>query len=111
VLLQKRGLRLNPVTTLYFVAPCCLGFLTIPWAALEAPRMFAAGEPLALDPVVFVSNAMAACALNMSVSSRVFHGFGIICVRASRSGSGSCSEQAALGSCKPCAVMLCWPSW
>lgn len=67
VLLQKRGLRLNPVTTLYYVAPCCLGFLLLPWALLEAPRLLASGEPLALDPVLLLSNAVAAFALNMSV--------------------------------------------
>ncbi len=67
VLLQKRGLRLNPVTTLYYVAPCCLGFLAIPWAFLEAPKLL--GDPKALRPdvLVFLSNAAAAFALNMSV--------------------------------------------
>ena len=28
ILLQRRGLKLNPVTTLYYVAPCCCFFLT-----------------------------------------------------------------------------------
>lgn len=68
VLLQKRGLQLNPVTTLYYVAPCCLGFLLLPWALLEAPRLLGSGEPFALDPLLLVSNAVAAFALNMSVS-------------------------------------------
>lgn len=67
VLLQRRGLRLNPVTTLYYVAPCCLGFLTLPWAALEAPRLLAAGEPLRLDAALFLASAVAAFALNLSV--------------------------------------------
>ena len=70
VLLQRRGLRLHPVTTLYYVAPCCLGFLALPWAALEAPRLLAAGEPLRLDAALFLSSAVAAFALNLSVSGR-----------------------------------------
>lgn len=68
VLLQRRGLRLHQVTALYYVAPCCLGFLAVPWAALEAPRLLAAGEPVALDPALFLSSAVAAFALNVSVS-------------------------------------------
>jgi hypothetical protein len=68
VLLQRRGLRLNPVTTLYYVAPCCLGFLAVPWAALEAPRLLAAGGPLAPDAPLFLASALAAFALNASVS-------------------------------------------
>lgn len=67
MLLQKRGLKLNPVTTLYYVAPCCLGFLTIPWAFLELPQLLRAADPVHFDPIVFISNAAAAFALNMSV--------------------------------------------
>jgi hypothetical protein len=68
VLLQRQGLRLHPVAALYYVAPCCLGFLTVPWAALEAPRLLAAGQPLALDAPLFLASALAAFALNASVS-------------------------------------------
>lgn len=48
-------------------APCCLVFLTIPWAFLELPRLLHATEPVQFDPIVFVSNAAAAFVLNMSV--------------------------------------------
>lgn len=34
--LQRRGLKLNPVTTLYYIAPCCFCFLLIPFAFIEA---------------------------------------------------------------------------
>ena len=36
LLLQARGLKLNPITTLYYVAPCCFVFLLIPFFFLEA---------------------------------------------------------------------------
>lgn len=36
--LQSRGLKLNPITTLYYVAPCCFFFLLFPFIFLEAVR-------------------------------------------------------------------------
>lgn len=38
--LQSRGLKLNPVTTLYYVAPCCFCFLLVcppPWRQAARP--------------------------------------------------------------------------
>lgn len=31
ILLQSKGVKLNPITTMYYVSPCCLVFLFIPW--------------------------------------------------------------------------------
>ena len=45
LLLQSRGLKLNPVTTLYYVSPCCAAFLAPFWAAIELPRMRLATDP------------------------------------------------------------------
>ena len=39
MLLQRRGLRISPAAALYYTAPCCLGFLAIPWACLELPQV------------------------------------------------------------------------
>ncbi|CAL5425839.1 unnamed protein product [Camellia sinensis] len=39
VLLQKKGLTLNPVTSLYYIAPCSFFFLFVPWYLLEKPDM------------------------------------------------------------------------
>lgn len=39
ILLQNSGLKLNPITTLYYVAPCSLLFLTIPFCFIEAPAV------------------------------------------------------------------------
>lgn len=37
VLLQKKGLTLNPITSLYYIAPCSFAFLFVPWYFLEQP--------------------------------------------------------------------------
>lgn len=37
ILLQRQGLKLNPLTTLYYLAPACLAFLTIPFCIFELP--------------------------------------------------------------------------
>ena len=58
-LLQRRGLKLNPVTTLYYIAPCCFCFLLVPFAFIEAPRIL--NDPhVRIDPFIFLSNAAAA---------------------------------------------------
>ena len=59
ILLQRRGLKLNPITTLYYIAPCCFGFLLLPFALLEAPKIM--NDPsVVFRPFVFVTNAAAA---------------------------------------------------
>ncbi|CAH8392362.1 unnamed protein product, partial [Eruca vesicaria subsp. sativa] len=37
ILLTSKGITLNPITSLYYVAPCCLAFLFIPWIVVEFP--------------------------------------------------------------------------
>ena len=44
ILLQARGIKLNPVTTLYYVAPACFGFLSVPFAIVEMPKIMNATE-------------------------------------------------------------------
>ncbi|KAL4434231.1 hypothetical protein ABPG75_000672 [Micractinium tetrahymenae] len=66
ILLQRRGIKLNPITTLYLIAPCCFAFLCIPFFFLELPKML--NDPsVKADPLVFLSNAGAAFGLNMAV--------------------------------------------
>lgn len=56
---MQRGLSLNPITTLYYIAPASFVCLLLPWAIFEA-------RPLMNDPTVhidipiFVSNAAGA---------------------------------------------------
>jgi hypothetical protein len=33
ILLQRRGIKLNPITTLYLIAPCCFAFLCVPFVS------------------------------------------------------------------------------
>ena len=42
ILLQNRGIKLNPITTLYYIAPACFAFLLIPFSFLELPVLMAA---------------------------------------------------------------------
>lgn len=69
LLLQRRGnLKLNSVTTMYYVSPCCFVFLLVPWVFLEYPKLtaVATGE-ITISAPVLLSNAMAAFALNLAV--------------------------------------------
>ncbi|KXZ42051.1 hypothetical protein GPECTOR_216g445 [Gonium pectorale] len=65
-MIKARGIKLNPVTSLYYIAPACFVFLCFPFAILEAPRMLRTSDWV--FPVVWlVASAFAAFALNMSV--------------------------------------------
>ncbi|KAJ7517628.1 hypothetical protein O6H91_21G032200 [Diphasiastrum complanatum] len=65
VLLQKKGLTLNPLTSLYYIAPCSFFFLCIPWIFLEKPMM--EDQQWKFNFFVFFSNALCAFALNVSI--------------------------------------------
>jgi hypothetical protein len=71
ILLQSKGVKLNPVTSMYYILPCCFVFLIVPWAAIEYPRLAAASDGRVwLDAngmFIFITNAMAAFTLNCSV--------------------------------------------
>ncbi len=71
ILLQSRGLKLNPITTLYYVAPCCLAFLLVPFFGLEFHRLTAA-DGIALTPMNLLGNAAAAFGESFGVYKRVF---------------------------------------
>ncbi|KAL1807481.1 hypothetical protein ACET3Z_024471 [Daucus carota] len=65
VLLQKKGLNLNPITSLYYIAPCSFAFLFVPWYFLEQPGMEVA--QIQFNYWIFFSNAFCALALNFSI--------------------------------------------
>lgn len=65
VLLQKKGLTLNPVTSLYYIAPCSFLFLFVPWYLLEKPVMDV--TQIQFNFWIFFSNAVCALALNFSI--------------------------------------------
>ncbi|AAD49773.1 ESTs gb/T22141 and gb/H37217 come from this gene [Arabidopsis thaliana] len=65
VLLQKKGLTLNPVTSLYYIAPCSFVFLSLPWYVLEKPNIDV--SQIQFNFWIFFSNALCALALNFSI--------------------------------------------
>ncbi|XP_052206995.1 probable sugar phosphate/phosphate translocator At1g48230 [Diospyros lotus] len=65
VLLQKKGLTLNPITSLYYIAPCSFVFLFVPWYFLEKPGMEI--SQIQFNSWIFLSNAICALALNFSI--------------------------------------------
>ncbi|KAG7029035.1 putative sugar phosphate/phosphate translocator, partial [Cucurbita argyrosperma subsp. argyrosperma] len=65
VLLQKKGLTLNPITSLYYIAPCSFVFLFVPWYLLEKPNMQV--TQIQFNFWIFFSNALCALALNFSI--------------------------------------------
>jgi drug/metabolite transporter (DMT)-like permease len=66
ILLNSRGISLNPVTTLYYVAPACFLFLSLPWYFIEYPKLLAMST-YQIDFVTFGLNSMVAFLLNISV--------------------------------------------
>ncbi|GLI60866.1 hypothetical protein VaNZ11_003083 [Volvox africanus] len=71
LLLQASGIKLNPVTTLYYVAPACFAFLFVPFAFLELPRIMHpdpnSNELVGFPVTWLLISAVSAFALNMSV--------------------------------------------
>ncbi|KAK7363407.1 hypothetical protein VNO77_05550 [Canavalia gladiata] len=65
VLLQKKGLSLNPITSLYYIAPCSFVFLFVPWYLLEKPIIEV--SQIRFNFWIFFSNALCALALNFSI--------------------------------------------
>ncbi|VFQ97770.1 unnamed protein product [Cuscuta campestris] len=66
ILLTSKGINLNPITSLYYIAPTCLIFLSIPWIFVEFPVLRAKSN-LRFDFAVFGSNSLCAFALNLAV--------------------------------------------
>eukprot|EP00850_Spirogloea_muscicola_P019446 SM000190S04882 [mRNA] locus=s190:243345:245598:- [translate_table: standard] len=67
ILLNSKGITLNPITSLYYVSPCCFAFLTIPWIFVEAPILRTYASAFSFDLLTFGSNATCAFALNLAV--------------------------------------------
>lgn len=66
ILLTSKGITLNPITSLYYIAPCCFVFLSIPWILVEYP-VLRASSTFELDYLVFGANSVCAFALNLAV--------------------------------------------
>ncbi|KAJ7538862.1 hypothetical protein O6H91_11G065900 [Diphasiastrum complanatum] len=66
ILLTSKGITLNPITSLYYVAPCCFVFLCVPWLFVEYPSLKAQSS-FEFDYVIFGTNSVCAFALNLAV--------------------------------------------
>lgn len=66
ILLTSKGISFNPITSLYYVAPCCLLFLTVPWIIVEYP-ILRDSSSFHLDWFIFGTNSLCAFALNLAV--------------------------------------------
>ncbi|KAL6558437.1 hypothetical protein OROMI_018787 [Orobanche minor] len=66
ILLTSKGVTLNPITSLYYVAPCCLVFLSVPWVFVEYP-ILQENSSFHFDYVIFGTNSFCAFALNIAV--------------------------------------------
>jgi len=66
ILLTSKGINFNPITSLYYVAPCCLVFLSIPWILVEYPILRETSS-FHFDWLIFGTNSVCAFALNLAV--------------------------------------------
>ncbi|KAJ4952086.1 hypothetical protein NE237_028918 [Protea cynaroides] len=66
ILLTSKGITLNPITSLYYVAPCCLVFLFVPWMIVEFP-VLKQSSSFHFDWPIFGTNSLCAFALNLAV--------------------------------------------
>ncbi|KAL1552279.1 putative sugar phosphate/phosphate translocator [Salvia divinorum] len=67
ILLTSKGINLNPITSLYYVAPSCFLFLSIPWLIVEFPLLRQQTAAFHFDFLVFGTNCLCAFALNLAV--------------------------------------------
>ncbi|XP_057799920.1 probable sugar phosphate/phosphate translocator At2g25520 [Salvia miltiorrhiza] len=67
ILLTSKGINLNPITSLYYVAPSCLVFLSIPWLIVEFPVLRQQTAAFQFDFLIFGTNSLCAFALNLAV--------------------------------------------
>lgn len=65
ILMNSKGLQMNPLQSLYYVSPACLISLLVPFILVEAPVLFVS-VPV-IYPSVLLANALAAFALNLAV--------------------------------------------
>lgn len=65
ILMNAKGLAMNPLQSLYYVSPACLLCLCVPFVLVEARPFFT--DPPVMYPSVFIANALAAFALNLAV--------------------------------------------
>lgn len=72
IFVKRKGLKLNPISIMYYVSPCSALCLFIPWIFLEKPKMDANGL-WNFPPIVLILNCLCTFALNLSVFLVISH--------------------------------------
>ncbi|XP_024964374.1 probable sugar phosphate/phosphate translocator At3g14410 [Cynara cardunculus var. scolymus] len=72
ILVKRKGLKLNPISMMYYVSPCSALCLLVPWIFLEKPKMDAQGT-WNFQPLVLTLNSLCTFALNLSVFLVIQH--------------------------------------
>ncbi|KAL0306647.1 UNVERIFIED_CONTAM: putative sugar phosphate/phosphate translocator [Sesamum radiatum] len=72
ILVKRKGLKLNPISLMYYVSPCSALCLLIPWIFLEKPKMDEQGT-WSFKPLVLTLNSLCTFALNLSVFLVISH--------------------------------------
>ncbi|XP_028055599.1 probable sugar phosphate/phosphate translocator At3g14410 [Camellia sinensis] len=72
IFVKRKGLKLNPISVMYYVSPCSALCLFILWIFLEKPKMDAQGT-WSFQPVILTLNSLCTFALNLSVFLVISH--------------------------------------
>ncbi|XP_073298050.1 probable sugar phosphate/phosphate translocator At3g14410 isoform X3 [Primulina huaijiensis] len=72
IFVKRKGLKLNPISMMYYVSPCSALCLLIPWIFLEKPRMDEQGT-WSFKPLILILNSLCTFALNLSVFLVISH--------------------------------------
>lgn len=65
ILMAGKGIKLNPLQSLYYVSPACLGCLLVPFAFVEMRALME--NPPVVYPAIFLGNGLIAFSLNLAV--------------------------------------------
>jgi hypothetical protein len=65
ILMAGKGIKLNPLQSLYYVSPACLLCLLVPFSFVELQELLR--DPPVIYPAVFLGNGMIAFSLNLAV--------------------------------------------
>lgn len=72
ILVKRKGIKLNPISVMYYVSPCSAFCLLIPWIFLEKPKLDDQGT-WNFPPLILTLNSLCTFALNLSVFLVISH--------------------------------------
>ncbi|CAA7013887.1 unnamed protein product [Microthlaspi erraticum] len=73
ILVKRKGIKLNPISLMYYMSPCSAICLFIPWIFLEKPKMDANSSTWDFHVLVLSLNSLCTFALNLSVFLVISH--------------------------------------